>query len=61
LGGVGFGLAAAGAAVGKAGLVGLELELFRADDAGFDGESHSQRIGDKRIEEQSETTTLLRW
>ena len=38
--GFGFGVAALGAAVGKAGLAGFQLELFVADDADFDGEGH---------------------
>lgn len=35
-----FGLTTGGAAVGKAGLVGLQLELFAADCAGSNGEGH---------------------
>ena len=37
----GLRLAALGTAIGEAGLIGLELELFRADGAGFDGEGHA--------------------
>ena len=36
----GFGGGAGRAAIGVAGLVGTELELFFADDAGLDGERH---------------------
>ena len=39
-GGISFVFAAGGAAVGEAGFARFQLELFRADDAGFDGEGH---------------------
>ncbi len=35
-----FGGAALGAAVGESGFVGLQFELFVADDADFDGKGH---------------------
>jgi len=37
-----FRLAAGGAAIGEAGLAGMELELLVANDAGFDRERHAE-------------------
>ena len=38
----GFRLAATGAAIGKAGLAGPQLELFTTNDTGFNGKRHTQ-------------------
>jgi hypothetical protein len=39
-----FGFAALGTAIGETGFVGLQLELFLADDADFDGKCHNRAM-----------------